>query len=84
MNRKKNAMPTNSFVSWLLYFACMKNRMTSVALVMAMPIATGKLNAPRLTNATATVTRGQHHQRAEDRVVDALGRDVSRHGVYPT
>ena len=34
----------------------MKNRMTSVALVIAMPIATGKLNEPRLTNATATVT----------------------------
>ena len=55
MKRKKKAVPTNSLVSRLLYFACMKNRMTSVALVMAMPIATGKLKDPRLTNATATV-----------------------------
>jgi hypothetical protein len=34
----------------------MKNRMTSVALVIAIAMATGKLNLPRLTNATATVT----------------------------
>ena len=55
MARKKKAVPTNNFVSLLLYFACMKNRITSVAFVMAIPIATGKLNAPRFTNATATV-----------------------------
>jgi hypothetical protein len=56
MKRKKNAIPTNSLVRRLLYFTCMKNRITSVALVMAMPSATGKLNTPRFTNATATVT----------------------------
>ena len=43
------------FVSVLLYFACMKNRMTSVALVIAMPIATGKFRAPKLWVATSTV-----------------------------
>jgi len=43
------------FVRRLLYFTCMKNSTTSVALVMAMPMATGKLNDPRLTNATPTV-----------------------------
>ena len=36
MTRKKNAVPTNSFVSRLLYFTCMKNRMTSVALMIAI------------------------------------------------
>jgi hypothetical protein len=34
----------------------MKKSTTRVALVMAMPIATGKFRAPRFRNATATVT----------------------------
>ncbi len=50
--RKKNAPPTTSFVSRLLYFTCMKNRMTSVALMIAIAIATGKFSTPRLMNAT--------------------------------
>jgi len=53
--RKKSAIPTTSFVRRLLYFTCMKNRTTSVALVTAIAIATGKLSEPRFTNATATV-----------------------------
>jgi hypothetical protein len=48
-------MPTIIFVRRLLYFTCMKNRMTSVALVMAMPSATGKLSEPRWMKATPTV-----------------------------
>ena len=34
----------------------MKNRTTSVALVMAMPMATGKFKKPKLCVATSTVT----------------------------
>ena len=49
------AMATTILVIRLLYFTCMKNSTTSVALVMAMPIATGKFADPRLMNATPTV-----------------------------
>jgi hypothetical protein len=48
-------LDTKSFVSWLLYFTCMKNRITRNALPTAMPSATGKLRIPRSMNATPTV-----------------------------
>ena len=47
--------PQISFVRLLLYFTCMKNRITSVAFRMAIDSATGKFSAPRLMNATDTV-----------------------------
>src|SRR4026207_2074088 len=53
--RKKNAVPTISFVSLLPYFTCMKNSTTSVALKTAMVSATGKFRSPRFTNAASTV-----------------------------
>ena len=80
---RRTRVPQISFVSWLLYFTCMKNRMTSVALRMAMPSATGKFSGPRLMNATVTVIGGEHHQRSEDRVIRRLGRDVARHASSP-
>ena len=39
----------------ILFFMHVKYRMTSVALLIAIPSAIGKLSVPRLTNATATV-----------------------------
>src|SRR5688572_19125765 len=56
MIRKKNDVATNIFVSLLAYFACMKNRITSVALSTAIDRAMAKLNGWTLMNATATVT----------------------------
>src|SRR6185436_19080940 len=55
--RKKNAVPTISFVSLLPYFTCMKNRTTSVALVTAIASAIGKFScAGKSMKAAATVS----------------------------
>ncbi len=55
MATKNRLSTTVSLVSRLLYFTCMKNRMTSVAFTPAMARATIGLNEPRLTNAAPTV-----------------------------
>src|ERR1041385_335946 len=53
--RKKNAVPTISFVRLLPYLMCMKNSTTSVALKIAIVSATGKFRLPRLMKAATTV-----------------------------
>ena len=55
MASHRKAAPTTSWVSRLLYFTCMKNRMTSVALKTAMPRATTALNGPKSWVAAQTV-----------------------------
>src|SRR4051812_206712 len=54
--RKKNAVPTISFVRRLPYLTCMKNRTTSVALKTAIARATGKFRLPRSFIAANTVS----------------------------
>jgi hypothetical protein len=56
MVKKKNAVTTMSFVNLELYFTCMKNRITNVALKIAIANARGKFSIPMSMNATATVT----------------------------
>src|ERR1700674_4531546 len=56
MNSQKIALTTTRLVSFsCVYLTCMKKRMTSVALMVAMVRATMVLNGPRSTKAAATV-----------------------------
>ncbi len=68
---------TISFVSRLLYFTCMKYRITSVALNTAMPSATVKLNDAQVDVGRKHREARHRHQGAEDGEVDADGRNVT-------
>ena len=75
-SQKKPEAMTN-LVRRGLYLPCMKNRMTSVALMTAIARARTIFQRPRSIFAAETVTT-VHHQRHEDRGVNLRGDNMFR------
>ena len=73
---QKTLPTTTAQVSRVLYFTCMKNRTTSVALSTAIASATTVLNGAEIDERDLHGQVGADHQGREDQVVDARRNDV--------
>ena len=76
MISQKTLPMITAHVSLVPYFTCMKNSTTSVALVTAMLNMIDIVHRAQIDRRHPPREPGAHHQREEDRVVDALRNDV--------